>query len=444
MNGFWVERGLGLRTGELGRLLPFFFLYFLLFTALTLADGVAVALFVSRLGAEHLPKWYAVTAFLSLGILSVYLTFVRRFGSAALFHAILGFLVAGFFLAWITCLLGGGALAFGGLFVLRELAMTLILMHFGTFLQEYFVRLELNRVLPIVYAGGRLGGILGGLLLSEMTVRLGTLNLVPLLTGILVVGWVAMAFLAHRCQRREEPTEPKAPGTHPPTPSGGQPAASPEARRDRPVAWEGWTASGRDFLKQIAATPLLIWLTTCTLLFVGCRWFLAYQYTAYFEQHFENEEDLARFLGRYTQVALGVSLLLQLFLVNRLVRWMGVPMAYLSYCFCLFAGLLGNLLGVGLPLAVASRFVETEFRFGFRNPVNQMVINRFPRQTRIVVRAWSLGWLIPVGTLLTSGVIGGLLRWGNPHALSLCGVVLGVGLLFGGFRLGQAYRRHPE
>jgi hypothetical protein len=57
----------------------------LLFTALTIADGVAVSLFARRIGAARLPGWYSITAVLRLVMISAYLTQAMRHGGGRVF-----------------------------------------------------------------------------------------------------------------------------------------------------------------------------------------------------------------------------------------------------------------------------------------------------------------------------------------------------------------------
>ena len=84
-----VGRALGLSPDELRRACPFFVIYLLLFTALTIADGVSVSLFASRIGADRLPAWYSATAVLSLVMISIYLTQATRLSSSRMFGWIL-------------------------------------------------------------------------------------------------------------------------------------------------------------------------------------------------------------------------------------------------------------------------------------------------------------------------------------------------------------------
>jgi ATP/ADP translocase len=420
MNHLKIHRWLGLDAGELPRVVPFFAVYFLLFTALTIADGVAVSLFASRIGADRLPAWYSATAVLSLVMIGMYLTQATRHSGGRVFGWILGAISTIFAAAWLAYQIYGGTVPLGTLFVTREIALTMVLMHFGTFLQDYFLRSELNRLLPVIYAGGRLGGIIGGGMLGWLASRIGTVHLVPLVVILLVIAWVGIVRITQSVPEQLEEEELSQPAL----PTGQET----DSRR---------TAIKR-FLLQVCQCPLLGWLTATTLLFIMCRWFLAYQYTAFFEVHFDNDVELASFLGRYTQIALTISLFLQLFVVNRMVGWLGVSTTHTLYSMLVMGGLMGNVFFVGIPIAVASRFLESELRFGLRNPVNQMMVNRFAKKMRIVVRGWSLGWLIPTGTLIASGMIAGLIRIG-PQAVGAVGILLGIAFVVSAIGVGKAY-----
>jgi len=415
-----IHRLLGLNAGELPRVIPFFAVYFLLFTALTIADGVAVSLFASRIGADRLPAWYSATAVLSLVMIGIYLTQATRYSGGRVFGWMLGGIAAIFITAWISYRLYGGTVPLGMFFVTREIALTMVLMHFGTFLQDYFLRSELNRLLPIIYAGGRVGGIIGGGMLGWLAPQIGTVQLVPVVVLLLLAAWAGIVRIGISIPMREEQEDEVIRVTENVTET-----------RSRGLAM-------KRFLGQVRTCPLLGWLTATTLLFIGCRWFLAYQYTSSFEVHFDSDIELASFLGHYTQYALGISLFLQLFVVNRMVGRLGVSTTHTIYSILVMGGLLGNLLVTGLPIAVASRFLESELRFGLRNPVNQMMVNQFTKKMRIVVRGWSLGWLIPTGTLIASAMIAGLAQIG-PLAIAAVGLLLGIAFVVSAIGVGKAY-----
>lgn len=406
-----------LEPGELGRLLPFFFLYVILFVALTLADGLSISLFAQRVGADRLPSWYAFTACISLVAIGFYIRFVMGTGSARMFYFILLGSGGLYLLCWVGLQLGtANATWFGLLFVGREVTLTLVMMHFGTFLQDFFTRVEMNRVMPIVYAGGRLGGIFGGALLTLLAGPLGLIHLALLYVVLVVIGISMVTWIV----RVRPPVESVADtfsdaGVRGPV-TGGNPSQ---------LEAEALQSLG-GFLRFVWASPLLYWLTVTTILFMACRWVLNYQYNSFFEQHFEDDVAMARFLGQYTQIALLLSLVLQLVVVSRLIAWLGIKGAHALYAGLLLSGTMLNLLPMTFFSAVFSRLLEVELRFGLRNPVNQLMNNKFSKSLRIRVRAWSLGLLIPLSTLLVSSLLWTLTRTGHPGVIAWVGGGLGL------------------
>jgi len=436
MNIAPVARLLGIETDQLRRAFPFFLVYLVLFAALTMADAVAIALFTSRVGADALPFWYTITALTSLLLIGAYLTQATRVHSKTMFGWILGGLVSLWSVGWGLSWLSNGVFSMGLLFVTREIALTMVLMHFGTFLQDYFLKKELNQIFPVIYAGGRVGGILGGLAVGLLARLIGTINLVLVTIGLVLLSWGAIVLIGRLIAEREEPEEE-------PLPTEARPdiLGTPSSHQTNP---SGRSTAVLQFLFQVGTIPLLFWITMTTLLFVICRWILAYQYTSSFEKHFEDEVALAGFLGFYTQVALMISLGLQLLVVNRLVKRLGVAKSHLIYTLAVAAGLVGNLFFSGLAMGVFSRFVEAELRFGLRNPLHQMLVNQFPKKMRIKVRGWSLGWLIPIGTLLASGLIAGLLFLGGPRWVAIVGILFGILYFASGIKVGKAYDQYPS
>src|SRR5690606_2043453 len=164
-----VSRLLYLEPGQLRRLAPFFGLYLLLFAALTLADGLSLTLLIKQAGPEQLPRIQGLAAVATLAATFLYLCRANAAPSATVFQWILAGPLLLFGLLWVA--IHGMQVDsewLGGLLIGRELAFALVLLHFGTYLQDFFAREELNRVMPIVYAGGRLGGIGGGMLLEHL------------------------------------------------------------------------------------------------------------------------------------------------------------------------------------------------------------------------------------------------------------------------------------
>jgi ATP/ADP translocase len=416
---------------ELQRLLPFFGVYFLLFAALTLADGLSLSLFVKRVGADALPGYYGFIAVAALFVNGAYVLLVRRMEPSRLFLGIATGSGLAFAATWVgVVLLDGGAAFYGLLFVTRELSYTLFLMHFGTFLQDYFTRVELMRVMPIVYAGGRVGGIVGGAVLERVSPLTGLMPLVlACAVSVVLAGVGAVVIAARIAQPRAAEDLRGDPGLAP-----GRVASADELDRDA-------QRSLRGFVRFVWHSPLMFWNTITSAVYIGCRWVLNFQYNHFFETHFEDDVAMASFLGSYAQVALLIALVMQVLIVGRLVARIGIRGTQLTYGGLLLASFGLNATVMSLPVAVFARFLETELRFGLRNPVNQLVINKFSKPVRVHVRAFAIGFLSPASTLTISGTL--LLVAHMPPAITALGVALGVAHLVGIFGINRSFSEAP-
>ena len=63
---------------------------------------------------------------------------------------------------------------------------------------------------------------------------------------------------------------------------------------------------------------------------------------------------------------------------------------------------------------------------------------------RILIRGWTLGLLIPIGTLIASAAIAGLLKLGGATAVGIVGTVLGLAYVLAAVYVGRAYQQHRE
>jgi hypothetical protein len=400
-----VNRLLYLEPGQLRRAWPFFALYLVLFAALTLADGISLALFVARVGADALPRLQALSAVCVMLSVGWYLHTAERTGGDRVFVAILVgplLLFAGFWVGLRSGMLDERSL--GLLFLARELALALVLLHFGAFLQDYFTRIELIRVMPAIYAGGRVGGIAGGAALEHLSGCVQPIDLLLLLVALLAAGIAGVAWIGRNVAVVEEPAEMAGGPSAGDTRSSAWPAREPVDAADCP------TGSLGGFLGFVWRSPLLFWITATTVTLFFCRAGLMLEYGRSFEREFAGDAELARFLGRYAQIALAVSLPFQLLVVGRLVAWVGLRGAQVAYALLIVAAAAGGWGPMTLGAAVFARFVESELRYGLRNPLAQMTVNLFPRQIRTGVRAWSLGFLIPAATIAAALALDFLVR----------------------------------
>jgi hypothetical protein len=420
-----LSRLLYLQPGQLRRAWPFFVLYFVLFAALTLADGLSLALVVARSGAGQLPRLQAISAFFVMLAVGGYLHAANRLQSERIFLGILGgpmilFVSIGIGLACGVLESPGMGLLFLG----REVLFVLVLLHFGAYLQDYFLRAELDRVMPVIYAGGRVGGIAGGALLEHGSRQAAPSLLLFLVAALLAAGMVGIKLIHLGAAKVEEPDETVT----------GDPAPCLASAGNSP----------RGFLALLWRSPLLFWITISTAALFFCRSGLTLQCSLCFEKEFAGDAGLAQFLGRYSQIALAASLLLQLGVVGRLVAWLGLRGAQLVYAAMIAAAALSGWGEMTLAAAVFARFVEGELRYGLRNPLAQMTVNRFPKPIRTQVRAWSLGFLIPAATLAASLGLELLMRYGSLRGVAILTIAASLAYLAASVGLGSSVQRQER
>src|SRR5204862_7679449 len=93
---------------------------------------------------------------------------------------------------------------------------------------------------------------------------------------------------------------------------------------------------------------------------------------------------------------------------------------------------------------VFCRLVETELRYGVRNPLMQLVTNTFSKALRVRVRAWTMGVLTPAGTLASSAVLGAMTRGGVGGWVGVGGGGVAAAHLLAAGGLWRAMRRAPR
>jgi MFS family permease len=418
-----------LEPGDFKRLGPFFLLYFLLFVMLNMGDGLSVSMFVQKVGALGLPVYYGVTALLNIVLVGGYMVYAPKLSNKWVFCVILMGSMAAFLGAWFLLLeTGNKELGYGAFFVARELAFTLVIMHFGTYLQDYFSRTDLNRLLPIIYSGGRLGGIVGGALLGGLVSVIGTTNMmwVFLITGLFAT---VILFQIPSAQTKTEEQ------------IGLQ--DSENAADKTEIHLPDSQSHHSSFQYFFKTNPLLFWMSLTTIQFILCRWILNFQYNQYFEHFFSSQEEMASFMGWYTAIALTGSLLIQLFVINRVIHWIGLKGAHFVFTLFLLLGMGLNLMPMGLELAIFSRLLETEFRVGFRNPVHILLTNQFPREHRTRARAWLMGMVMPLGTLLASLLLMWIIQEEWVQYLSMMGASLSLIYFLSSFGLYKSFEETP-
>jgi hypothetical protein len=373
-----LDHWLLLKNGEFKSLLPFAVLYFFLFTILTLADGLSTALFLSKLGPDYIARVYVSSACLNFIFIAIYVRIVESFSSALILRVIVAALMLSYLpLPWMST--SENLLILLYPYALREVFYTLVLIHFGNFITDYFSREELVRVLPLSYSGGRLGGLLGAALLSTLPVIL-PVEYLSFAIAILALFSIGCMFFIDRHHTSTLTTTNNS--------------------------QENGPQASNSILANFKTNPYLRYLVIMSFSFMLLRWLTQYLHFVATHQFYTSKEDIALFIGHYTLISVSLAFFFQLLLFNRLVKRVGLRVSHSIYNLLLLSCPIFAMFFFGqFWLLIWMRFIENEFRFSLRNPLTQLFINRLNSPLRRRTRAITMGLINPIGVLTASALI---------------------------------------
>lgn len=363
-----------------------------------LVEGVVLSAFLARIGASALPTALALRAVVEV-VASLLLErgLSRRApGRAMLVVVVLGMLV-----------FGGSAVALSsaaGLYT-AYVAVSVIArvktIHFGVLSLAELSGPSAARALPVVQAGGRLGGVFAGPVIAFSGPVVGAPWMLAL--GALLYAIALVFSLRSRVVL---------------------PDAGPVS------AVEPTDASGSRLLRAIVLGAIALALG---------RLALVSQSGAILERAY-GEADLNRVLGMYFSAANLLAFVLQAFVVGRVLGAGGLPLLNAGWAGLYLAA--QSWLSFGPPSvvgALSARWVESELRNAVRTPVANLLYEAIPERRRAFARTLVIGVAVPLASL-----VGGLgLRFfdGHPTALGTLGFAAAVVILLTTGAQNRAWRR---
>ncbi|WP_029014005.1 hypothetical protein [Niveispirillum irakense] len=416
-----VLRALRLERRDLAKVIPFAALSFLLQAGLSIGMSAGDALFLTAAGAASLPYVYMVTAVAMLLYTPAMAYISGRFGADGALMLALGVLVGGGVLAWLGLtnashlppLLADGlsyavriyaAVWFIGLYTL-----------YWNFIDDYFDVQDGKRLFALLSAGAAIGGIAGGGAVTMLAGSLSIASLYLVWAGLALMTLPLVLLIRQRWVRLSESDDPGA----------------------EEEAAGGTLATIREGLRRSRYIPIVVGVFLLSLLLGNINEF---QYLSVFAQG-RDEQELARMFGQLYGTASALTLLINLFIFNRLVLRLGVrsvalivPATYVlifTYYFGDF-GLGPALLGFLLLQGIVPAIDFNNFNFLF-NAIDE----RYRKQVRTVVE----GLCEPFVTAF-AGVILLLLQDDlSPEQLSAVGILLALALILLVLALRNAYRQ---
>ncbi|MEO1069028.1 MAG: cyclic nucleotide-binding domain-containing protein, partial [Cyanobacteria bacterium J06638_6] len=371
----------GLPRWKWGRLTRLLLLASTVLTYSVMAMAIANSLFVSDVGADHLPIAYigiGLCSFLAYGLIS---QVVDRYSPARLFCYALGVaiglaLILRWFLPSDTTVIY--YLLLISIFFQWDFHNNIL---YPNLLTTYFTAVEYRQYVPFIGMAQAAGALIGGGLTTVFSQVLPTRDLLlclPLFFGLAIWQLVAL-------ENTQRPLE------------------QPGGQRQDPIKVGVWE-SLRTFPELVKQYPLVLYLALSSFLLVivyDCCEFLQFNlYGRYF-----SDQALTSFLG---EMRIVVSVLQVLFLygVTRpLLRWFGVARMNPVYPFSTMLVLAGVALQCNMGAAIALQINSDAFYKSLNIPVHQLNYNAIPQAFLGRVRAVSDGLIYSFGLVCAGGLL---------------------------------------
>ena len=285
--------------------------------------------------------------------------------------------------------LGRAGLPMGfAFFVWLGIFSTLSIAQFWSLATDLLSEADGKRLFPLVAAGGTAGGIAGAQIAAHALGRIDPYQLMLIAAGVLVV----CMLLTHHAHglglRREGVALPAAPASAPPRDQRG-----------------GFTLVLRDpYLLLIAASVVLLNVINTTGDFILAQLVNtrahAISATGPGRQHF-----IAEFYGDFQTYVGVVTALMQLLLVGRLFRTVGVARCLFLLPLFAVAGYSATAILPGLALVAVVKVIENSTDYSLQNTIQQALFLRTSRDAKYKAKAAIDTFLVRFGDLLSTGLV---------------------------------------
>ncbi len=371
----FISRLVGLQPRQWRRAITLWALWFCLAAAFELARGTVMSIFLERLGSRELAPAFVLEGVLRLAAAALYLFLVKRVSYSKLMT-----LAAGAYAVSLLMLISVlGAESNQGLmffFVVERVSLTLIMMHWGVYLVDFFTVRESATAIPFVYSAQPLGALPAGVLLAFCPgLSESDLFFIP------VALVVASTLFIWRTAR-----------------------LLPESPRIR-VAPQ--TAVKGEVRRYLLRAPVVRYMALATAVMVFVRASLEVSYSAVLECEFSDAAHIREFWGNYVIWANLAVFAAQFLFSARLMRAFAPTRVNLVYAGGVVVSFLTLFVCPGATAIVFAKFVRKEVKSILKTPFSIMIYGAMADYARPFARMAIFGVVIPL-----SGIITGLLLMG--------------------------------
>ncbi|MCP4134666.1 MAG: cyclic nucleotide-binding domain-containing protein [bacterium] len=256
--------------------------------------------------------------------------------------------------------------------------------HFFNFSFQFLSLRNSKRILPLLMSGGKLGGIVAGLLIftffSDSIARLGIFLWLTLGSLLILPVLILSGSRSNKDARAPKKYKDLLPDT---------------------LFFERFLRK----IKLSYSSPIFTYSALAIFVMAIANQLAEYYFADAFNKHFTTENELAAFLSIYTFVGDLATLLLQIFFVSKIIKNFGVqktnyiyPISFIGFIALLFVA-------PGLVVGIFLRFYRKNLSLITRTPIFNILMAASPRDRMIEVKSFISAIISPLGMITGGGAI---------------------------------------
>jgi HEAT repeat protein/CRP-like cAMP-binding protein len=385
----FLSRLFNIRAREWPRLLILYSMAFLFIAGMTWGETVAEASFLHLIGVEYLPIVFIINTLISIVIVAIYTAFVDRISDQALLIGIS--ILSGLAIIAGRVLIGAELFVFAYplLYVLSRVVKDTFNLHWWTYANSFYDTRSAKQVIPLLSTAARFAGIFAGWTMPLLNDLITPNNVIIVWAStfglIAIIAWLMPRLLRNREAHVEQQVS--------------------VASLSEGTSGTSFLQNVREGYRYVVQSPFLRWMAVSTLLLMILFDLLNFHGSHILKAELTTVEDYSAFIGQLTGLTNMIMLPIQLFMLSRIVGWIGMGSANLIFP-------LGTL-GIGAALAflpgqttaALAYFSRTTFRTSFRNTVDNLLYNAVPLRVKGRARAFIGGLIVPIASLISSGFL---------------------------------------
>src|SRR6266496_1729119 len=231
---------------------------------------------------------------------------------------------------------------------------------FWAFMTDLFTVEQGKRLYGFIAVGGSLGGILGPYITKHYVQQIGPANLLAISALIFLIAILLVRFF----------------------PSGFTEAGKATAVEEKPIGGSIWSG-----LTHIARSPYLFGLAASMLIYTTTSTWAYFQQSDLTRAAFQDSNARTAFLASLDMWVNSITVVIQIFLTGRLLKWFGVGFTLVAMPFLSMVGFGAMGISPSLGLLAAFQVVRRAAAYALMRPSREILFTVFRREDKYKVKS---------------------------------------------------------